>query len=121
MKQIRWKAHLNVPTAITPGHIIKVDDAVACPVAIVMAGTGSKGPKEQEDNARLIAAAPEMKTLLTEIAKFLKPRRGMVDLSHGSDSACFYRDIKELLKTLPSIPSKAATTAPPVALSPPPK
>ena len=55
-----WKAHLNVPTAIIEGHIIKTDDDVASPIASLWVGGGTKGKPTQKANAFLIAAAPEL-------------------------------------------------------------
>lgn len=55
-----WRAHLNVSSAITAGHIIKQDDAVQMPIALVPKGGGFKGVPTQIANAHLIAAAPEL-------------------------------------------------------------
>ncbi len=55
-----WKAHLNVPTAVIEGHIIKVDDEIGCPIASLWVGGGTEGKPRQIANAHLIAAAPDM-------------------------------------------------------------
>lgn len=55
-----WRAHLNAPTAAIEGHLIKVDDDIACPVASLWVGGGTIGKPRQIANAHLIAAAPEL-------------------------------------------------------------
>jgi hypothetical protein len=64
-----WKSLLNYPTAILPGHVIKVDDSVQRPIAIVPNPIGKKSSPVDEANAQLIAAAPALyealKNLLT--------------------------------------------------------
>jgi hypothetical protein len=64
-----WKAHLNVPTAAIPGHLIKKDDDVMLPVASLWEGGGFKGKPTQIANAHLIAAAPELLEALEQIVK----------------------------------------------------
>jgi len=55
-----WIACLNVPTALIPGHIIKADNEVKTPIALLEEGGGTKGKPRQIANAHLIAAAPEL-------------------------------------------------------------
>lgn len=64
-----WKAHLNVPTAVIPGHIIKQDDSVGRPIASLFEGGGTKGKPEQIANAKLIAAAPDLLQLVQWITR----------------------------------------------------
>ncbi len=66
-----WKAHLNVPTAAIPGHIIKAVYDPQSPVASVWVGGGTHGVERQIANAHLIAAAPEMLAKLEEIEKVI--------------------------------------------------
>lgn len=39
---------------------------------------------------------------LEDVADFLKPRSGMVDLAHGGDASCISRKLKALLTSLQS-------------------
>lgn len=63
-----WKAILNYPNALAPGHVIKTVAYPHTPIALVCITTGSLGPKPSEDWANLLAAAPErlasLRTLL---------------------------------------------------------
>lgn len=59
-----WKAHLNHPNAVLPGHIIKKDDDVARPICLVNEGGGTRGVPEQIKNALVIAQAPELLTVV---------------------------------------------------------
>ena len=67
-----WKAHFNVPTAAIPGHIIKKDDNVKTPIALLWEGGGTKGKPEQIANAHLITAAPELLAALKYIDETLQ-------------------------------------------------
>lgn len=58
-----------MPTAIIPGHIIKQDDAVQMPIAIVPEGGGLKGKPIQICNATLIAASPDLYAALEAICE----------------------------------------------------
>lgn len=66
-----WKAHLNVPTAIIEGHIVKADHGSLRPIASLWVGGGTKGKPEQVANAHLIAKAP----LLSECYEFIENLR----------------------------------------------
>lgn len=62
-----WKAHLNVPSAMIPGHIVKADHGAEFPIASIWEGGGTHGKGLQIANARLIAAAPSLYTFLQKI------------------------------------------------------
>ena len=55
-----WKAQLNAPLAAVPGHLVKTDDNVERPIALLWEGGGTHGKPTQIANAHLIAAAPEL-------------------------------------------------------------
>lgn len=77
----RLKVILDSPTAVIPGHIIKVDDDVERPVAVVSATNGAAGPKPGRDMAialvdrynaheQLIAALRELRNATSGIEGF---------------------------------------------------
>jgi hypothetical protein len=65
-----WKAHLNAPTAVIPGHLIKTDDDIGHPVAVLWQGGGTEGKPRQIANAHLIAAAPELLENLSNLVSW---------------------------------------------------
>lgn len=67
-----WKAHLNAPSAVIPGHLIKTDDGVQRPIASLWVGGGISGKPTQIANAHLIAAAPELLEHLRYALKFMR-------------------------------------------------
>lgn len=62
-----WKACLNVPGAVIPGHIVKVDDDVEFPVASIWKGGGTHGEKIMRKVVHLVAAAPDLLAALKEV------------------------------------------------------
>lgn len=54
---VPWKACLNVPFAVIPGHLIKTDDDVERPIASLWEGGGTKGKPTQIANAKFIVRA----------------------------------------------------------------
>lgn len=72
---VRWKAHLNVPTAMIPGHLIKEDTDVMSPIASIYEGGGTHGKEKFLQVAKAIAALPAcLKTMsrtLSSLEDFL--------------------------------------------------
>lgn len=82
-----WKAHLDVPLALVPGHIVKAEDVNCTPIALVPAGTGSSGPDKQRANALLIAAAPDLLEAAKEALSFLDPQSEVFGISRRVKAA----------------------------------
>lgn len=69
-------ACLNVPTAVTPGHIIKLRDAAFTPVATLHEGFSAESKARQLAYARLFAAAPDLLEACLQAASALPTTHG---------------------------------------------
>jgi len=74
-----WKAVLNDPCAAIEGHLIKRDDDVEQPIALLWVGGGTKGKPTQIANAHLIAAAPELLDALESTLRALEGQKAADD------------------------------------------
>jgi hypothetical protein len=64
-----WKVIFNAPTAVIPGHLIKQDDDVQRPVALIWEGGGTHGKPIQKANAALIVKAVNEYDALIAVAE----------------------------------------------------
>jgi hypothetical protein len=63
----KWKAYMDVAMAVIGGHIVKVDDGAAKPVASIYRGSTTLSRTRQKANAVAIAALPDLLEALEHV------------------------------------------------------